>query len=261
MVLLYLFIFMCSSCSSSEDSRGDVVARVNEKKLTKEQLVSLVGSTTNDSRALLFATNRWVEKTLLYNAAVKSGLKKDAEIIRKRDLFYEDLLVSSFLDIQTKNKIKITKKEVSNYYAKNKNSFTRVDDGIIIKHFVLPNNKESISLKKILKKGNHGAEFENFVEKYKPQTKELYRRTAESSAIGFVFSGSVGEVFGPKKIDGGFHLFEILKKYKKGSEQGLEVVYDEIYERLLKQKKEVLVISTIDSLYRTSDVFISQVVK
>jgi len=99
MVLLYLFIFMCFSCSSSEDSLGDVVARVNEKKLTKEQLVSLVGSTTNDSRALLFATNRWVEKTLLYNAAVKSGLKKDAEIIRKRDLFYEDLLVSSFLEI------------------------------------------------------------------------------------------------------------------------------------------------------------------
>jgi len=43
MVLLYLFIFMCFSCSSSEDSRGDVVARVNEKKLTKEQLVSWLG--------------------------------------------------------------------------------------------------------------------------------------------------------------------------------------------------------------------------
>ena len=104
------------------------MARVNEKKLTKEQLASLVGSTANDSRALLFATNRWVEKTLLYNEAIKSGLNKDAELLRKRDLFYEDLLVSSFLDIQTKNKIKITKKDVSNYYAKNKKSFTRADE-------------------------------------------------------------------------------------------------------------------------------------
>jgi len=236
------------------------VARVNEKKLTKEQLASLVVPTENDSRALLSATNRWVEKTLLYNAAVKSGLKKDTEIIRRRDLFYEDLLVSSFLDIQTKNKIKITKKDVSNYYAKNKKSFTRPDEEIIIKHFVLPNNKESLSLKNILKRGNRGAEFEKYVEKYKPQTRALYGRTAESSAVGFLFSGSAGEVFGPKKTDGVFHLFEILKKHKRGSVRGLELVYDEIYERLLKQNREALVVSTIDSLYRSSDVFISQVV-
>ena len=261
MVLLCFFIFVCFSCSSSEDSRGAVVARVNEKKLTKEQLASLAGSATNDSRALLFATNRWVEKTLLYNAAVKSGLKKDAEIIRKRDLFYEDLLVSSFLDIQTKNKIKITKKDVSNYYSKNKNSFTRVEEEFIIKHFVLPSNKESLKLKKILNRGNRGAEFEKYVEKYKPQTREIYRRSAEGSAMAFVLSGSVGEVFGPKKTNEGFHLFEILKKHNRGSVRGLEIVYDEIYERILKQKKEALVVSTIDSLYRSSDVFISQVVR
>jgi len=261
MVLLYFFIFVYFSCSSSEDSRGVVVARVNEKKLTKEQLASLTGSTTNNSRTLLFATNRWVEKTLLYNAAVKSGLKKDAEIIRKRDLFYEDLLVSSFLDIQTKNKIKITKKEVSNYYSKNKNSFNRTDEELIIKHFVLPSREESLKLKKILNRGNRGAEFEKYVEKYKPQTREIYRRLAEGSAMGFVLSGSVGEVFGPKKTKEGFHLFEILKKHKKGSVRGLEIVYDEIYERILKQKKEELVVSTIDSLYRSSDVFISQVVR
>ena len=54
---------------------------------------------------------------------------------------------------------------------------------------------------------------------------------------------------------------EILKKYKKGSARGLELVYDEIYERLHKQKKEALVASTIDSLYLSSDVFISPDIK
>ena len=34
-------------------------------------------------------------------------------------------------------------------------------------------------------------------------------------------------------------------------------VYDEIYERLYKQKREAIVVSTIDSLYLSSDVFIS----
>ena len=82
MYLLYFFVFISFSCSSREDSGGDIVARVNKTELTKEQLAYLAGSAANDSRILLSATNRWVEKTLLYNAAVKSGLKKDAEIVR-----------------------------------------------------------------------------------------------------------------------------------------------------------------------------------
>ena len=256
MCLLYIFIFIHFSCSSKGGGEESVVARVNETTLTKEQLSALAGSTVRDSRVLLLATNRWIEKTLLYNEAVKSGLKKDTEIIRRRDRFYKDLLVSSFLEIQTKNKINITKKEVSSYYAKNKKSFTRPDDEIIIKHFVLPSNKESIKLKKLLR-GGVGAEIEKYVTKYGPQTRLLYRHTAESSAVGFVFSGSAGDILGPKKNDEGFHLFEILKKYKKGSDRGLELVYDEIYERLHKQKKEVLIASTLDSLYLSSDVFIS----
>ena len=256
MCLLYIFIFIHFSCSSKGGGEESVVARVNETTLTKEQLSALAGSTVSDSRVLLLATNRWIEKTLLYNEAVKSGLKKDTEIIRRRDRFYKDLLVSSFLEIQTKNKINITKKEVSSYYAKNKKSFTRPDDEIIIKHFVLPSNKESIKLKKLLR-GGVGAEIEKYVTKYGPQTSLLYRHTAESSAVGFVFSGSVGDILGPKKNDEGFHLFEILKKYKGGSDRGLELVYDEIYERLHKQKKEVLVASILDSLYLSSDVFIS----
>ena len=107
-----------------------------------------------------------------------------------------------------------------------------------------------------MKKGG-GAEFEKYVTKYSPQTRLLYKHTAESSAVGFLFLGSTGDILGPKKNSEGFHLFEILKKYKKGSARGLELVYDEIYERLHKQKKEALVASTIDSLYLSSDVFIS----
>ena len=52
-----------------------------------------------------------------------------------------------------------------------------------------------------------------------------------------------------------------MQKHKKGSERGLELVYDEIYERIYKQKSEAIVVSTIDSLYLSSDVFISAEVR
>ena len=66
MYLLYIFIFIHFSCSSNGGSGESVVARVNETALTKEQLSSLAGSAVSDSRVLLLATTRWVEKTLLY---------------------------------------------------------------------------------------------------------------------------------------------------------------------------------------------------
>ncbi|SVD55969.1 uncharacterized protein METZ01_LOCUS408823, partial [marine metagenome] len=141
MYLLYLIILVLFSCSSNGRTEESVVARVNNKALTKEALAALVGSGANDTKTLLRATSSWVEKTLLYNAAVAVGLKKDAEIIKQRDQFYKDLLVSSFLDIQTRNKIKITKKDVSNYYADNKKSFARPHEEVFIKHFILPNRK------------------------------------------------------------------------------------------------------------------------
>ena len=88
-----------------------------------------------------------------------------------------------------------------------------IDDEGFIKHFILPSKKESIKLKKILRQGRGGAEFEKYVEKYSPQTKALFRQTAEGSRVGFIFSGSTGDILGPKKNDQGFHFFEILKKY------------------------------------------------
>ena len=71
--------------------------------LTKQELGRLTGRQTNETKTIVLATRRWVEKTLLYNAAVEAGLKKDLEIMDQRDRFYEDLLILSYLEIQTKN--------------------------------------------------------------------------------------------------------------------------------------------------------------
>ena len=48
------------------------------------------------------------------------------------------------------------------------------------------------------------------------------------------------------------------QKYKKGSFLGLEMVYDEIYHRLYKEKEALLLSDVLDSLYLNSDVFVSR---
>ena len=141
MFLLFFVVFVFSSCGPEKGTNAGVVARVNGEVLTKEMLYQLVGGELLGPRALLHATNQWVEKKLLHGAAIDMGLKKDKDLINKKNTFYRDLLVSSYLDIKTKNLGDVSKKEVSDYYLKNKESFKRKDDEVVVKHFVFSTNK------------------------------------------------------------------------------------------------------------------------
>ena len=88
-------------------------------------------------------------------------------LLTKRDLFYKNLLISSFLEIKTKKEIKISIKEVSDYYNNNKKSFIRKQDEILLKHFILPTKKEANKLKGLLKSNKKGDQLEEYVKKIK----------------------------------------------------------------------------------------------
>jgi len=48
-----------------------------------------------------------------------------------------------------------------------------------------------------------------------------------------------------------------LKKYNKKSVRGLEVVYDEIHQRIFKTKEIQFLDSVLDSLFLNNDIYIS----
>ena len=253
-IFVFLFVFSCSSESVS--SRG-VVARVNNTTLTKEDLSRLVGGGFADSKALLHATNKWVEKRLLHRAAVNLGLKRDKKLTKQRDAFYEDLLVSSYVRVKTENRTPVLKKEISTYYYNNKNSFTRQENEFLVKHFLSSTKKEADNIMWVLKKNKGGKKTKEIIKKHRPKTRFLSSSLKKDNLVGFVFGGRVGDVLGPKKHRNYYHVFQIIKKHKKGSVRGLEIVYDEIYQRISKQKELVFLASLLDSLYINSDVFIS----
>ena len=99
---------------------------------------------------------------------------------------------------------------------------------------------------------------EELLSRQRVETKTLRKKEAGSNFVDFVFSASVGEIVGPKKHKDNFHVFQILQKHKEGSYLGLEKVYDEIYNRLYKEKEAFVLGAILDSLYLKSDVFVSQ---
>ena len=257
MVFLFLFLTLFFSCTKNTKEVVDVYARVGETILTKKEVLEMKKEGLVEQRSIRHLVESWVEKTLFYNEAVNINLDNDKTLLNKRDLFYRNLLISSFLDLKTKKEIKITRKEVSDYYKNNKKSFMRKQDAILLKHFILPTKKEANKLKSLLKSNKKGDQLEKYIEKYKPETKTIKKGFINEDLIGFVFDGSAGDILGPKKIESFYHVFDILRKHKKGSFKGLEIVYDEIYQRLFKIKEMQLLNNFLDSLYTSADIYIS----
>ena len=257
MIFLFLFFTLFFSCTKSTEKDVDVYARVGETILTKKEVLEMKKEGMVDQHSIRHLVESWVEKTLFYNEAVNINLDNDKTLLNKRDLFYRNLLISSFLDIKTRKEIEVSRKEISDYYKNNKNSFTRKQNEILLKHFVLPTKKEANKLKDLLRSNKKGGQLEEYVKKYYPETKTIKRGFINENLIGFVFDGSVGDVLGPKKIESSYHVFEILKKSNKGSIKGLELVYDEIYQRLFKTKEMRLLNDFLDSLYTSADIYIS----
>ena len=257
MFFIFIVFFIFISCSTEKEDVELVFARVGGKTLTKKDITEMKKKNLISEGSLSSLVNRWVEKTLLYEAAKNIGLDKDGVLAKKRDVFYKNLLISSFLEIKSKKEIYVSKKEILDYYNKNKKSFTRNNNEILLKHFVLPTNREAKRIKKLLKSTKRGDEFERLVEKHKPETKTVKEGLIGDNLIGFVFKHSEGDVIGPKVINGSFHVFNILKKYNKKSVRGLEIVYDEIHQRIFKTKEIQFLDSILDSLFLNNDIYIS----
>tara|TARA_Y100000590_G_scaffold415128_1_gene512624 strand:- start:1474 stop:2268 length:795 start_codon:yes stop_codon:yes gene_type:complete len=255
--LLFTLLFFCA-CETSNETKVELVARVGKEKLTRENLLLLAGNQAGDMSFYSRAINKWVENKLLYNAAVSIGLDRDLVLSKKRDLFYESLLISSFIEIQKRKKTKTTKKEVSDYYLKNKKSFKRTDDEVVVKHFVFTSKKEAKKTVKELKKKKPKRDIEKILKEQRVETKTVRKKDAGSNLVAFVFAGAVGDFLGPKKHKDEFHVFQILQKHKEGSYLGLEKVYDEVYQRIYKEKEAMILSAVLDSLYLNSDVFVSQ---
>ena len=259
MKYLFLFLFLFCSCLKNKNTSNvdGVVARVGETTLTEEDLFFLIEKKEIGGYGVSRYVQNWVEKELAYLAAKKSGLLRDSGLRKKKDEYYKNLLVSSFLDIEKKNKITISRKEVSDYYIKNKASFVRSDDQMIVRSFFLKTKKEAFKVKKSIKNNKDGRKFEDLVKKHKPTLKTITKRYLINSPLSFLFTAELGDVVGPKKNKDFYGVYEIVRVYKKGTTMGLEAVYDEIYQRIYKTKEKFLVKKTLDSLFVNSDVFIS----
>ena len=242
---------------SNKNKTNLPLARVGSSVLLEKNLLEQQeNKIKTDEKALGFIEN-WVTEEVLLKEAIKEGFQKDAFLKKERDLFYKKLIISSYLENKLSENIKISREEVVNYYNSSKGLFFRKEDEVFVHHFYSKEIEQSRSIKRELLKKNNKRRDQELSEIFKVEPKIVKKGFSIKEIDDVLFKNNKLGVVGPIRSNLGFHVFNIIKRYKNGSKVGLESSYDEIFQRLLKrktaEKKQIL----IDSLKSQTNIFIN----
>ncbi len=255
--MIYSFLLFCAlfifSCDSGQNTGGAVIARVDDRKLTSQNIDSVFSFFSLDNNNLPTLIEAWVDNTVLYEAAIGAGFNNDKSLIIKRDAFYRALVISSFLSSESEKTIQITNEAVRFYYKTNKGSFIRNEEEVSVDHYTTLIKEVGKTLRREVSQGKN----------LTPDTSS-FTRTLENIKKGRLIKeletplfSSRDFIVGPIKTADRFHLFKIINRYKKGSQKTLSESYDEIYQRLYKQKAFQVSELILDSLKQTLNIYIN----
>ena len=127
---LFFICFFLFVCETKRQDTSDVLARVGDETLTLKKATALNGGAVLMKEKLPGLVQDWVTNTVLLKKAKSFGIDQDSSIIKKRDIYFKDLIISSFINHSFKPNIKISKKEILDYYKKNKEDFSRGTDEV-----------------------------------------------------------------------------------------------------------------------------------
>ena len=254
-LLIFCPIILVVSCYKDSNKRivDDVYARVGPIELTQEDLV-LLDNKTPDLKILNSEIKSWINETVLFSEALKNGFKNDVVLEKKRDRYYRDLIIASFIESVIASKVSVSSDDVRLYYKRNKGEFTRVLDEVRIEQYVVKNKRVANRLTSSFnsKKDIDLSKFDIDLVK----TKIVQRGTFVKSVDDMIFVKG-REIVGPIVLGKDISVLRVLGINKQGSIKGLNDVYDEIYQRVFKIKSLEVQESLLDSLKKTVNISIN----
>ena len=253
--LIFCLIILVVSCYKDSNKKvvDDVYARVGLIELTQKDL-NLFNNKTPDSRTLNSSIKNWIDETVLFSEAIKSGFENDVVLQRKRDSYYRELIIASFVESIIASKVSVSNDDVRLYYKRNKGEFVRALDEVRIEQYIVKSKKVANRLTASFnsKKNIDLSKFD--IELVKT---EIVQRGTFAKNIDDMLFVKRKEVVGPIVLGKDVSVLRVLGINKQGSIKGLNDVYDEIYQRVFKIKSLEVQESLLDSLKKTMNISIN----
>ena len=248
-LLLVIILFMFISCMEENRVEGPIIALVENSTLSVAEAEQLKLAVSSQSYSINDVVASWIDRELLYLAARNSGLENDASLNSQIKIYQKDLLGRTFMDNYVASQISIENEEIKAYYDKNRHSFKHQNDGAKIIHFFITTDSIAQFIYNALKQPRSSIDRKKLLSDYNANVTIVEKGNLLEQLDSEIFSNNRSNfIIGPVKSDYGYHVVEVLGRYKAGSQITLDEAYDQVYQRLFNQKKALGAIGLLDSL-------------
>lgn len=269
-VLIFLFaICLVFACAKKEEKKGLYLAKVGDTVITQADfdkemkgLPEFVQKMFEGSSGKEKFLDELIKRELLYKEALKKGLDRDSEYLKKIEDFKKITLVGLLLQKEIETKVKVSDQEVKDYYEKNKEKFAPVGQ-IKASHILVKTEEEA---KKIIERLKKGEDFAQLAKKYSIDTASA----KNGGDLGYFSRGQMvpefeaaasrlnpGGISEPVKTKFGYHIIKVTDK-KVGQVVDFEKVKGLISQNLVAERQKEAFDSYIEGLKKSYKVEINK---
>jgi peptidyl-prolyl cis-trans isomerase C len=239
------------------EQKGEIV-RVGNVALTGEDLDKLIPveeripPTIDEKKQFV---RRWVDTEVLYQEALRRGLKNDRRVqVRLADLeeqFLADYLVFTELEKRTN----VGEDEIEAYFAAHEREYM---NEYRVSHILVNTPEEARQVQLLLKKKDFAWVADHYsvdpVAKRGGDLGYLTKGNMIPELEGIVFDMKPGDVSGIVKSDFGYHIFKLVDAREAMVAVGLDDVREQIMNTLLVDKRKKAYDTFLDSLKASASI-------
>lgn len=244
--------------------KKEYIARVGDSYLTKEDVAEIRSGydTVSDAQVHDYVT-RWVIDEVLYSEALKRGLERNPTIQHRFEEAHRELLIQQLLQDEIySDSIVVPEDSIRAYYGRHTTDF-RLPEDVIKLRYVIFNSRDNANAfrTRILK----GTPWESGVQDFARDTSYAASIMAQAEARTYTqqtlypseiwrvaLTLGANEVSFPVRTTEGFYVVQTLSVLKQGERASIDMVRDEIYERLIqgyRRRKYAELVSRLRSKY------------
>ncbi len=177
-VILAVVYLLCSCKETQTTDQADILVKVNDRTLTRSEIVRLIPRGTSSSDSLLMAENfvkKWIKDALVYEVAVRNLTEDKNEIDQLVEEYRYSLYRYRYQERLIKERLSanIRESDKLNYYEENQKKFI-LDKGLIKGLFLkIPIEAPGLSEVRNWYKSNSEESLEK-IEKYSVQNASIY---------------------------------------------------------------------------------------
>jgi len=249
-------------------SAGDVVAEVNGKKITVEDLGAVVGRPGLKLEQIPMGmrdqlVEQAIERELLKQKALKSGIERSKEYRQALQKLKEDLALEIWMRKKF-DQIKVSDKEAKAFYEKNREKF-RQPEMVHARHILVKSESEAKQIISELQRTPKSKLKEKFIELAKQ--KSIGPSAQRGGDLGFFARGQMVKPFSdaafslkpgeftkkPVKTQFGYHVIYVEEK-KSAQAVPFEKVKEQLKQQLKMQKFQQTIKAEVEQLKKSAKI-------